>query len=135
MTNELVQVALLVGGFFLLGWLVGYIWYDNQIKKAFGIFDEKMDEACDKVSEYYEIQLTILREQIKALEAAPPVDLKGFRDWLKRQVNPETGAKYTGETVRKYVERVLYAYNKKEPTSSEKTALNRYKQFVKEKNK
>lgn len=134
MTNELVQVALLMGGFFLLGWLVAYLWYDNQIKKAFAIFDKKMDEACDKVSDYYEAQLTILREQIKALEAETPVDLKGFRDWLKQQINPETGAKYTGETVRKYVERVLYAYNKKEPTSSEKTALNRYKQFIKERN-
>ena len=132
MTNELVQVSLLVVGFFLLGWLVGYIWYDNQIKKAFGIFDKKMDEACDKVSNYYEAQLTILREQIKALETHPPVDLKGFRDWLKQQVNPETGAKYTGETVRKYVERVLYAHGKAEPTKSEQTALNKYKKFIEE---
>ena len=132
MTNELVQVIVVAGATFLLGWLIGYIWYDNQIKKALEIFDKKMDEACDRVSDYYEGQLTILREKVKALEAETPVDLKGFRDWLKQQINPETGAKYTGETVRKYVERVLYAYGKKEPTPSEKTALNKYKQFIKE---
>lgn len=116
----------LVAGFFLLGFISAWAWYNNQLTKLYEEFCDKVDKACGEVASYYEGLINGLPENYKEL------NLIGFREWLGKQKSSK-GQPYSDETIRKYVAKLQSGYSKEKKDSLETTACRLYEKYLAEK--
>ena len=81
----------LVAGFFLLGFISAWAWYNNQLTKLYEEFCDKVDKACDEVAKYYEHKLQVQEQKLKSIGEKPEEKerIEQYRDWLKTQYNKE----------------------------------------------